>query len=81
MSELSLTYNDNSVLENMHACRASYLLEDVDDRGGGRGGQSGKTGGDSCSGKVLGSMTKEQRRTLRTSMIRSILYTDMSHRR
>ena len=70
MTEWSMIYNDNSVLENMHASRASYLLVGSED--GGDGELNG--GGDA----VLGTMTREQRRTIRTGVTRSILYTDMS---
>ncbi|KAL7527084.1 hypothetical protein ACHAXR_001790 [Thalassiosira sp. AJA248-18] len=71
-TELSLIYNDNSVLENMHASRSSYLLEDINEVGG-CGGDMVATGG------MLGKMTNEQRKLFRESMIKSILSTDMSH--
>ena len=51
MTEWSMIYNDNSVLENMHASRASYLLVGSED--GGDGELNG--GGDA----VLGTMTRE----------------------
>ena len=62
-TELALIYNDQSVLEQMHASRASLLLlESLEDEGS----------------DVLGSMTDEQKKMFRSSLIRSILYTDMS---
>ncbi len=70
-TSLALTYNDNSVLENYHASRASHLLEGLDDKG------SDTTSGEGGS-SILGRMNAEQQKTFRTSMIRSILSTDMS---
>ena len=70
MTEWSMIYNDNSVLENMHAIRAWYLLVGSED--GSDGDFNG--GGDA----VLGTITMEQRRTIQTGVTRSILYTDMS---
>lgn len=68
-TELSLIYNDNSVLENMHASRASYLLK-VGEEIGARNGDD--------SGGIMGNMDGDQRKLVRTQIIRSILYTDMS---
>jgi len=68
MTDLALRYNDQSVLENMHASRASALLN-PDVRG--EQGEEGTSG-------ILGVMTKEQRRAFRKNVITAILYTDMS---
>ena len=74
-TELSLIYNDKSVLENMHASRASCLLEGVefDDL------QGGSVEGDGGDHAIFGKMTKEQRVSFRTSLTRAILSTDMSN--
>lgn len=81
-TELSLTYNDNSVLENMHASRASYLLLGIEDGGVSGSGRDGmnRVGGSGNDGKdeMLGTMTQEQRKVFRASMLRSIMSTDMS---
>ena len=65
-----MIYNDSSVLENVHASRVSYRPLGSDE------GSDGELigGGD----VVVGTMTREKRRTIRTDMTRSILYTDMS---
>ena len=63
-TELAKIYNDISVLENMHASRACFLLEGMDESGD--------------YSEIFGSMTDEQRKLFRTSLIRSILFTDMS---
>eukprot|EP00581_Thalassiosira_minuscula_P012286 CAMPEP_0183718610 /NCGR_PEP_ID=MMETSP0737-20130205/11823_1 /TAXON_ID=385413 /ORGANISM="Thalassiosira miniscula, Strain CCMP1093" /LENGTH=1076 /DNA_ID=CAMNT_0025948201 /DNA_START=113 /DNA_END=3343 /DNA_ORIENTATION=+ len=84
MTELSLTYNDVSVLENMHASRASYLVEGLEDKN--EGGcvnttNNNTTNGGGAGGEVsgiLGRMSKEQHKMTRSSIIKSILYTDMS---
>ena len=67
MTDLAIRYNDESVLENMHASRASALLEaDI------RGDVGEETIG------ILGDMTKEQRRAFRKGLVKAILYTDMA---
>lgn len=82
-TELSLMYNDISVLENMHASRASFLLLGIEDGGVSGSGRDGvnRVGGSGINGKdeVLGTMTQEQRKMFRASMLRSIMSTDMSN--
>lgn len=68
-TELALVYNDQSVLENMHASRASYLLREA---GGGTDNVDANEG-------LFGTMSEEERTQVRTGVIRSILSTDMSH--
>ena len=71
-TEVSLVYNDISVLENMHASRASHLLEGIEDK------NDPNCVMDPVGPNMMGNMTKDQQKTFRSSMIRSILYTDMS---
>jgi len=66
-TELAKVYNDNSVLENMHASRAVNLLDACT-----------KAGAGDLAASALGAMTPEQQRHVRSDMIRSILATDMS---
>ena len=68
-TELALLYNDQSVLENMHASRASHLLKE--------------SGGDDYikdeTESIFGKMCKQDKAKVRTGIIRSILSTDMSY--
>ena len=66
-TEVAELYNDRSVLENMHATRASQLLKE--------------SGGEhkNITDGIYGTMGKNQRVQVRTGIIRSILSTDMSH--
>eukprot|EP00956_Cyclotella_meneghiniana_P028699 scaffold67690_cov55-Cyclotella_meneghiniana.AAC.5 len=66
-TEVAELYNDRSVLENMHATRASQLLKE--------------SGGDHKDVKdsIYGGMKKNLRVQVRTGVISSILSTDMSY--
>ena len=66
-TDLAVVYNDQSVLENMHASRASHLLK-----------ESGGDDEDNSEG-IFGKLSKKNRVTVRTGIIRAILSTDMSH--
>jgi hypothetical protein len=68
-TELAEVYNDLSVLENMHASRASKLLKEA---GGGLDNDDANEG-------IFGNMSQKDRVQVRTGIIRSILSTDMSH--
>ena len=68
-TELSLTYNDESVLENMHASRASHLLK--------FGEQIGGDSRERVRG-IMGNFNDYQRRLVRSQIVKSILHTDMS---
>ena len=68
-TDLALLYNDQSVLENMHASRASHLLKES---GGGQGVKDETE-------SIFGKMCKQDKATVRTGIIRSILSTDMSY--
>jgi len=68
-TELAVIYNDSSVLENMHASRASYLLK--------LGEGKPDEWADGIRG-IFGSMNDNDRKLVRTRIIRAILYTDMS---
>ena len=76
---LAIRYNNRSVLENMHACRASCLLEGLEERGCGRRGSNSSrdTDGGNHAGRdaggIAGSMTKEQCKMLRRSVAGAIL--------
>jgi len=72
LTDLTLTYNDVSVLENMHASMAShYLVTGLGEGGNARDREANAPG-------ILGRMTKEQHKMARASIIKSILSTDMS---
>ena len=63
MSQLAITYNDRSVLENMHASRAFEILMGTDRN-------------DKCD--ILASFTDERKQKFRSIVIKSILSTDMT---
>eukprot|EP00804_Cyclotella_cryptica_P005602 CCRYP_003068-RB/>CCRYP_003068-RB protein AED:0.07 eAED:0.07 QI:485/1/1/1/0.5/0.66/3/427/793 len=67
-TDLAMLYNDHSVLENMHASRASYLLRE----------SGGSANTEDTSEGIFGKLTEKERAQLRAGVIRSILSTDMS---
>lgn len=69
-TDLALIYNDQSVLENMHASCASRLLKES---GGAAENDNSRTE------SIFGKMLKEDICKVRAGIIRAILSTDMSH--
>lgn len=68
-TELAMLYNDQSVLENMHASRASHLLKE----------SGGAFDNEDTTEGIFGTLGKEERKKVRTGVMKSILSTDMSY--
>jgi len=74
-SDLSVIYNDVSVLENMHAARATRLLSLAGDEDDGGGNSAGSETGDL---DILARMQPTQKDAFRSLFRRAILNTDMT---
>ena len=69
---LALTYNDTSVLENMHCASLYKLLAEEEGRGGSSDGGGGGHGG------ILAALSGQQWTDMRRTVVRCILSTDMA---